>query len=315
MTIYIEGTKKNISEQMIMEAAEGDNCITYKKPLRYIHLTWAHYDKKRVGNMSKFKGFEDTFIKLTAGGGLIIKHRIPGSARFAKQPLGGKYTSVLADTEHNRRYLASMYYDKLWTIREADVDRDVKIAADQIDEQLKKNTVSYMIDKPIRDENGIVKKWGQEKVIESEYDFHKRRREAQFTRGSRHKIQQSTVQSMQVKEDQTDRLVKEKAELAKKKAELEQREAALKQAEDILRENIGTAKNEKPGQEELNTEYTVEVLTAMRPVSKLRGIAKKLGTVEDTSKMKTEELVSEIINLQSKAAIEPVSEEVETIAG
>lgn len=313
MTLYVRGNSKTIKEQDIIQAAEGNVCENYKKPLRYIHLTWANFASKKIGNRSKFKGFEDTFLTLQKNGGIKIKHRIPGAARFIKNMLGGKYTAVLADTVFNRRYLASMYYDKLWTIKEADVEAAIKVAADAIDEQLKKNKVTYTIDVPIRDRHGMVTEWGKKVVVENEYEFHKRRRESHYTKDSRHKMRQSTTQPMHIDEDKTSNVAIEKADIAKKQAELDEREANLKIAEDAMEKNINSAKGEKL---DLNTEYNKEDLLKLRPISKLRKIAKELGSIKETSRMVTDDLVAEILNLQAKAAIVPetgVTDEVEAI--
>lgn len=316
MSLYIQGTKKTITEAMIMEAAEGELCETYKKPLRYIHLLWAGGKQKKVAHNSKSKGFEDTFLTRRRAGGITITHRIPGSARWLLHPLSGKYTATLADTEQNRRTLASNYYDKLWVIKEADVDAEVKIEADKIDESLAKETVTYMIDKPIRDENGSVVKWVQEQVTESALEYQKRRREAQFKKGNL-KINQSTVQPMELKPDPNSAVAQEKAEIAKKLAELKEREANIAIAEEALRKSAEAAKEPEPtAPEELNTEYSKEDLSAMRPISKLRKIAKELETTKDTSKMVTGELVDEILKLQDLARVPettPISETVEEL--
>jgi len=297
MTIRCLKTTKNITEEMILDAAVGEIDDTYKKPLELIHLRWTNL--KKVAHYSKTKGFEDTFVDRKAAGGVKVWHRQPGSAMWLKDRLTGKYGATLAKTEHNMNVLASMYYDKLWTIQEAHIDAEVKKMADAIDRELAKNKVVYFIDKPVRDENGNVVDFKPERHEESELEFHQKRRKGHFET-VKIKEQQSSVMSMRVITDiekTSDELKLKQAEIAKKEAKIAEKEAKLEQARVLLSQNA----DEVEMKEELPPDYTMEQLEQLSPISKLRSIARKEFACEkEVTKMTKAELIDEILNLQAE---------------
>lgn len=303
MTIRCIGTNKSITEAMILEASVGSICDTYKEPLELIHLEWSPLKKGR--HYGKTKGFEDTFIKRLRTGGLQIYHRKPGSAMWLRDQLSGKYTATLARTDHNMRMLASMYYDKLWTIREKHIDALVKAEADKIDAELAQNKVSFYIDEPVLNEKGHIVDFKQVEKVQSELEFHKERREGHFQNRST-SVRQSSIKSMRVEEAhkaEKDEIAKQKAEIEREKQRLADKEARLNEAKALLSQTIAPVETAS-----LSTEYTREQLETLNPISKLRSIAKEFKTDKTVATMTKTALIDEILECQKRVIEEEETE-------
>ena len=311
MSIRIKGANRRYTSEIILERAIGMVDEKYHTPLEIIHLEWTPY--KRNYHQTKTKGFEDTFLTRLQGKGIVIEHRVPGSAEWLKDGLTGRYVSMLARTEHNMYVLASMYYDKLWTIKEAHIDMIVKKKADEIDEANRQTPYTYEERQRILSDDGKSYKMVTTEVTKTMYDFHKARREAHF------KTSQDEILSAPINPTYNEQSLKEEhAQMEKKRMSLEEREARVEQ-----RENNNFPLVEDPKQPVLETKPALKLvrdgekeLNAL-PIGELRKKAKAEYGVEKTFTMKKSEIVSRILQSQKEfekvAKVTVEEEETETV--
>jgi len=297
MGIRIKGASRRYTSEIILERAVGIRDEKYHRPLELIHLQWTPYKKNY--HQAKTKGFEDTFITRDQAKGIIIEHRLPGSAEWLKDGLTGAYIATIARTDWNMRILASMYYDKLWTIKESHIEMIVKQAADAIDEENKTIPYTYEEKKRVLSPDGKSHLWVYEKVTKTMYDFHKARREMQF------QVQDEAITSAPVNPNFHSMQLQEKeAQIERKRMELEEREALLKQREDAAPKQIA------PEQKQIKkTDSETKESLAKSPIGSLRKRAKELG-VANTFKMNKETLVSAVYEKleEEEKAMVPVEE-------
>ena len=265
----------------------------YGIPLQIINLDWN--PGKRNYHQSSTKGdWDDVFIRRKPQGGLEVEYRNPGALEWIKDGLSGEYSALCAVTEKNLFLLASHYYDGLWTIRDPFIEKQVKEKADEIDEANKKISYRFVkISKKINPETGMYETH-EEIVNGTMYDFHVMRRTAHFEDHN----EKLSVSPMGVNERSN--IDMERAEIARKKKELEERERSIKEREksagisiDVIDKNrpVPEVTGEAPG-------YQQAELVNMH-FSKLRKLGKDEFGITDAFKMKKNDLVSKIMNIQS----------------
>lgn len=284
MGIRVKGANRVITGEIIANAARG-RIDKYGNPFELIDLLYS--PRKKIAHRAKTKGFEDTFIVRNANSGKItIEYRIPGSAEWLKDPIGGEFKARVARTKHNLRVLASMYYDKLWTIAQPHINEIVKKAANVIEEENKQT--------PCNLPGWEGKTW---------YDYHKLRRNGHFLGSGRLNIsRQGSEKVIENRETEKD------AELARKLMDIEQREAIVAAKENELRgENVDLPPVQDPAPTIPPPEsrgLSLEELKLME-FPKLRKLAKDEFGVDNAYKLKKLQLLDIIMERQSGEVVAP----------
>jgi len=299
MAIRVKGANRKFTSEEILKRCIGMK-DKYGNPFEIINLDWN--PAKFCGHATKTKGDFDDVMLIRTKRGTAITYRTPGSLEFLKDGFTGFYSAMVARTDKNLYILGSMYYDKLWTIREPHIDKIVKVIADKIDEGNKLVEQTHTVVVYEEQPNGTQKRV-EKRVKETLYEVHKRRREGHF-KGPRGAGDISRPLEMNLHQEQmTD---KKEAELNVKIMDIEKREALLKDREAAL--SI-PAPIEDNINEPVNDLYTREDLLSKKfiPVSKLKKLAKDEFGIDNAHSLHRDVVVDKILETQAKreAELEP----------
>jgi hypothetical protein len=288
MAIRVKGATRKFTSEEILKRSIG-RTDQYGNPFEIINLDWN--PAKKCGHGSKTKGDFDDVMLIRNKSGTAITYRNPGSIEWLKDGFTGSYSAMVARTTKNLRLLASMHYDKLWTIREAHIRQIVEKMADVIDEENKKVMIEHVVVEHQKQPNGTVKRV-ERRIKESMYELHKRRREAHF-KGPRG--EGSIVRPMALETHQEYVADAKDAEVNRKLMDIEQREAALLEREKAL--NI-TPPPEDNIMEPISDEYSREDLEKLVPVSKLKKLARDEFGIEKAFSIPKDELIDLVLEKQ-----------------
>jgi hypothetical protein len=290
--IRVKNANKRYTSEIVVAAALGMLDKVYGIPLELITLRWTR--RKRNYHQAKTKGFEDVFITRPVSGGRIeVEYRQPGSAEWLKSGLTGEFTAQVAKTPWNMGVLCGMYYDKLWTIVDDVANEEVKKLADDLDNHMKTVKVHKwgMVAEATTDAAGNATKVMVNKVVGEEtlYDYHKRRREAQF----------KTVHG-----DELAGYTETGADADQMRMEMARREMELKNAaQKLTAERLTFKKIQeeyfRKGGKSAAQSYSEEALRKMN-YKKLQGLAKNEFNIADAFTMRKEPLVEMIMELQER---------------
>lgn len=313
MSIRVIGANpRRFPAEVVLQAAinrrisdvAGEDYVPLGIPLEIIYLDWN--PTKKCYHQTKTKGdFHNTFITRLQGGGLLVQYKSPGSLEWLKDGLTGVFSAMAARTPKNLRLLASMFYDGLWTVRDKTVRAEIKMMADEIDEENKKIPFTYKkVVKKFDDASGNY--INEEIEVEaSMYDFHKERREAHL----KSKYAAETIAPLGVFNEQMG-MQQEREAIDRQRKELDDRTDRITEKEKMLKIVVDVIPNAPPSAAEGPPvpEYTGEELDNMKKENfgTFRKFARdKFGI--DSFKMKYDEIKELILKKQSEP--EPEKEE------
>jgi len=281
MSIRVRGSSKVFTPEIILQTAINKRTRDekYGIPLQIVYLDWNM--RKQNFHKSKTKGnFEDLMITRT-GKGLLLEYRTPGNLEWMKDGLTGEYSAMCPVTTKNIEMLASCYYDSLWTIRDKDVDAQVRKIADAIDEENKK--IEHVFVKIERKLDAVTGQYVnvEKRVKGTLYDYHVDRRNMMF----KGPTDASVVPRLQT-------AGKDEMNINEEKRRLDARERAIEEREKALGLSVNVLPAKKLEIE--SPEYNEEVLTVMH-MGKLRKIARDEFAIADAFKKTKNQLIPEIM--------------------
>jgi hypothetical protein len=118
----------------------------YGNPFQLIELRWNSNPLHQNSDYGKTRGFEDTIITVNPRTrNLAISYRKPGSVMWMRPGGAGAFVGEVAKTPYNMKKLASMYADKLWTIRDPVIDQEVRIMYEAMEKAWDEKTREFNI--------------------------------------------------------------------------------------------------------------------------------------------------------------------------
>ena len=246
----------------------------YGNPFRIAKLRWTKNPMHKMAEYTKTRGFEDAIISQDRRtGDISVSYRRSGSIMWTR-PIGGvgPFMGEVPVTPKNLQRLAAMYGDKLWTIMDADIDKQVRAMYEKMRSEMTPEQIAFD-DRRIR---------GMHRSSLEKEDKEAKGPEIPLAAEKLSIAEQNRLNQLKA------------MDLAKREEALNMKEAALNSKVEEVIERGGSP-----------VTYGREYLAA-RKIHEIRKIAKEVGTTFEPNETK-EAIITKIIQRQEGKKAEAVT--------